>query len=448
MTSDTGASAVEVTSAAASAPLARRGRYRWVICLLLFLVTANNFMDRQTFSIAAPVIASGYKLSNSDIATIANAFLIAYSFGQFLAGLFVDWLGPKAGFTLAVACWSAVSALTSLGRGVISFSIFRFALRLSEGVNQPGGVKVAAEWFPPKELATAVGLIQSGSSIGMMIVPPIAAYLIVHFGWKAAFVLIALPGFAWIPLWRIFYEPLQTSRRVGEAERCYNLEERNARSRSEHDQGKITWWRLARQRVVLGVALARFFEEPAGWFYFTWLAIYLKNFRDVSLIHTGLLLTIPMAGFDVGKIGGGWGSSRLMKCGWSLDWSRKAVMLMSAVCMLAAIPAVMAHSPLGFVLLVSVATFGHGCWATTTQTIPGDVVAPRWVGTVYGITAFGGGSGAVIFMYVTGKLVDMHGSFTVPFVIAGLLPMVGFIAFSLLAGQIKPLRFSVAPGER
>jgi nitrate/nitrite transporter NarK len=108
--------------------------------------------------------------------------------------------------------------------------------------------------------------------------------------------------------------------------------------------------------------------------------------------------------------------------------------------MLSSIPAMLAATPLGFVILISLATFGHGCWATTTQTIPGDIVAPRFVGTVYGITAFAGGIGAVLFMFATGRLVDSYGSFAAPFVIVGILPLLGYALFSLVAGPIRPLQ--------
>src|SRR4030095_3586740 len=94
---------------------------------------------------------------------------------------------------------------------------------------------------------------------------------------------------------------------------------------------------------------------------------------------------------------------------------------------------------------ISLATLGHGSWATTTQTIPGDIVAPRFVGTVYGITAFGGGIGAIIFTYVTGRLVANYGSFTGPFVIAAILPLLAYVAFALMAGEIRPVQFEEAP---
>lgn len=415
------------------------GRYRWLICGLLFVITVNNYMDRQMLSIAAPAIAAEYGFTNTHIAAIANAFLVAYTVGQLFAGLLVDRIGARRGMTLAVLLWSVMSLLVTLSRSVVQFSAMRFLLGLAESVNYPAGVKVCAEWFPPKERATAVGIFQSGSAIGAMITPAVAAWLIVQFGWRPAFVLVALPGLLWVPFWLRYYAPIEKSARVSEPERTYVL--------SGHgDQGalaggqRIPWSFFLKQRLVLAVAAARFLEEPSGWFYFTWLPLYLSNYRELPLTRVGVLLIIPFLALDVGKVGGGWVSSQLMKLGWTLDRARKIVMLVSALCMLGSIPAMWAATPLVCVLLISLATFGHGAWATTTQTIPGDIVAPRFVGTVYGITAFGGGVGAIIFTYATGQLVDAYGSFTVPFVIAGVLPLLGYLAFAFIAGEIVPVQ--------
>jgi len=430
----------EPIESSAVQPSHQLGRYRWALCLLLFVITVNNYMDRQMLSIAAPAIIAEYKFSNSDIAVIANAFLFAYTIGQLLAGVFVDRIGARNGMTLAVLMWSSMMLVTPLARGSFQFGSIRFLLGLAESVNYPAGVKVCAEWFPPKERATAVGFFQSGSAIGAVLTPVIAAALILQFGWRAAFILVALPGLIWVPFWLKHYSPIERSTRVSDAERGYILANRGEQA-SVASSRHIGWSFFLNQRLVLAVALSRFLEEPSGWFYFTWLPIYLKNYRDVPLMNIGLLLIIPFLTLDVGKVGGGWLSSRLMKRGWTLDRARKVVMLMSALSMAASLPAILAPTPLGFVLFISLATLGHGGWATTTQTIPGDIVAPRFVGTVYGITAFGGGIGAIIFTYVTGTLVDTYGSFTGPFVIAAVLPLVAYAAFALVAGRIRPVQF-------
>jgi ACS family hexuronate transporter-like MFS transporter len=69
----------------------------------------------------------------------------------------------------------------------------------ARGRQLPWGVKVAVEYFQPKELATAVSVINSGSGIGAMIPPAVSSYLILQFGWRPAFVLLALPALQWIP---------------------------------------------------------------------------------------------------------------------------------------------------------------------------------------------------------------------------------------------------------
>jgi MFS transporter, ACS family, hexuronate transporter len=423
------------------------GRYRWLICGLLFVITVNNYMDRQMLSIAAPAIAAEYGFTNSEIATIANAFLIAYTVGQLLAGPVVDRIGARYGMTLAVLLWSGMSLLVTLSRSVAQFSVMRFLLGLAESVNYPAGTKVCAEWFPPQERATAVGMFQSGSAIGAMITPAVAAWLIVQFGWRPAFVLVALPGLLWVPLWLRYYAPVARSTRLSDAERRYIVSDRGDRDDAVAP-GRVPWSFFLKQRLVLAVAAARFLEEPSGWFYFTWLPIYLNNYRDVPLTRVGLLLIIPFLTLDIGKVGGGWLSSRLMTRGWTLDRARKVVMLASALCMLGSIPAMWTDTPLISVLLISVATLGHGGWATTTQTIPGDIVAARFVGTVYGMTAFGGGVGAIIFTYATGRLVDAYGSFTIPFIIAGVLPLIGYLVFTAIAGDIRPLQIDSGSGRR
>ena len=423
----------------------KRGRFRWLICFLLFLITVNNYMDRQMISITSPVISQEFKLSASNLAVIVNAFLLAYTFGQLFSGRFMDWVGSRTGFTLTVLIWSLAGIFTSLARSVFSFSLYRFLLGAAESANFPGGVKVCAEWFPVKERSTAVGIFISGASIGAILTPPLAAYLIVRFGWQVAFIAVGLPGLLWILAWRRLYGTVETHARLGEAERSYILAGRSA-SGGGGAVAPVRWTFFLRQRIVWGVMLGRFLEEPAAWFYYTWLPLYLSQYRDVSLMNIGFLLVIPFLTLDIGYMGGGWVASCLMRMGWSLDRARKAVMLISVLCMSSSILAVSAATPTGFVLLISIATFGHGSYSANILTLPGDLVPHHWVGTLYGMTGFAGGFGSIFFMQITGKLVDVQQSFNTLFIVAGILPLLGFAAFALLARKIEPLRLPAATG--
>jgi ACS family hexuronate transporter-like MFS transporter len=394
--------------------------YRWFICLLLFLVTVCSYVNRQAFSLVAPMLADGYHFSNSDIAVIIDAFLVAYTVGQLFSGRFLDWIGSRKGFTLAVLVWSVATILMSRAQGVWSFSFYRFLLGIAESANFPGGVKVVAEWFPPRERSTAVGLFSSGASIGAILTPLLVVYLILHIGWRLAFVVVGLPGVLWVLIWYRQYRPLVLDP-------------------ASQTAVPPPWRFFLRRREVWGIILGRFIEEPASWFYFNWLPIYLKSFRALSLSNIGVLLVVPFVTLDVGYVGGGWAASALMKSGWSVDRARKTIMVFSALCMVSSIPAVYSKTSSEFILWVSLATFGHGSWGANIFTIPADIVPAEWVGTLYGITAFGGGLGSIIFMQLTGKLVDMQGSFNTVFVIVGILPLIAAVTFVALIGKIEKI---------
>ena len=405
-------------------------RYRWLLCALLFLITVNNYMDRQLFSIVAPTITAEFNLRASDIALIINAFLLAYGIGQMFSGRFMDWIGPRQGFTLAVLIWSLAGIFTSFAQSVLGFSFFRFLLGAAESGNFPGGVKVMAEWFPARERTTAVGVFTSGVSVGAMLTPPLAAYLIVHYGWQFAFVAVGVPGLLWILAWRAVYRPAPAD---PDGASGSQIGERGDAPESRR------WSFLLRQRLAWAVILGRFVEEPVGWLFYSWLPLYLNKFLGVTLMNTGLLLTIPFIAQDLGFILGGWGASRLMKTGWSVHQTRRCMIFLSALCMLSPIASTAAPTPLFFVLLISIATFGHGSWSSNIMSMPGDIVPHAAVGTLYGLSGCGGALGAMLFTQAIGKLVDAQNSFDTVFLIGGLLPLIAAIVMFTVAGKIQRL---------
>jgi ACS family hexuronate transporter-like MFS transporter len=351
------------------------------------------------------------------------------------SGRFIDWVGPRQGFTLAVLIWSLAGIFTSFAQSVLAFSFFRFLLGAAESGNFPGGAKVLAEWFPARERTTAVGVFTSGVSIGAMLTPPVAAYLIVHYGWQVAFVAVGVPGLLWILVWRAVYRPAPADPDETLGTQVAGRENTTPLQDSENRR----WSFLLRQRLTWAVILGRFVEEPVGWLFYSWLPLYLNKFLGVTLMNTGLLLTIPFIAQDLGFILGGWGASRLMKTGWSVDKTRRCMIFLSALCMMSPIVSIAAPTPLVFVLLISVATFGHGSWSSNIMSMPGDIVPPGAVGTLYGLSGCGGALGSILFMHAVGTLVDAQNSFDMVFLIGGILPLTAAIVMFTVGGKIQRL---------
>ena len=256
--------------------------------------------------------------------------------------------------------------------------------------------------------------------------------------WRIAFVAVGLPGLIWILLWRAAYRPAPLREDPDDIRPPLLDEPPGVVAR--HSAAHVRQWSfLFRQRLVWGVILARFIEEPVGWLFYSWLPLYLNKFLGVTLMNTGLLLMIPFLTQDVGFILGGWLPSHLMKSGWSVDKARRWALFLSAACMLSSIASIAAPTPLVFVLLISVATFGHGSWSSNVMSMPGDIVPYEAVGTLYGLSGCGGALGAMLFTQLIGKLVDTQHSFDTVFIIGGLLPIVAAIVTFTVSGRIQQL---------
>ena len=347
---------------------------RWWVCGMLLAAAAISYIDRQTLSFVSPLVMKEFGLTNEQLGRVLSAFLLAYTFGQLLAGPFFDAVGNRVGFAVSIGVWSLANTLTALAGGFWSLASCRFLLGLGEAGNFPGGVKVVNDWFPSHERAFAGGLFTSGASIGAVVAGPLVSSIAHAWGWRAAFALPGSLGFLWLAGWWLLYrDPDKTAKTPGDS-----------------DEWPARWLDLLRLRPVWALTVARFFEESAFWVWLFWLPKYLSSAHALSVRQTGWLLTLPFLALDLGYLSGGWISSRLVQRGWPAPDSKRAVMIAAALLMLASVPAAGASRLLAFVPLISLCLIGHGAWFTNALTLPADLAPRGLVASFYGINALGG----------------------------------------------------------
>jgi len=148
---------------------------RWWICSLLVVVTALNYFDRQALPVALIALQKDVPISDQAYGRIQFLFLFAYGLMYIGGGRIIDHLGTRWGYALMVLWWSLASTLQGSAASVLGLGIFRFALGLGEGGGFPGSSRAISEWFPARERASAFGLVNTGSSIGAVLAPPIVA---------------------------------------------------------------------------------------------------------------------------------------------------------------------------------------------------------------------------------------------------------------------------------
>jgi MFS transporter, ACS family, hexuronate transporter len=408
---------------------------RWWIGALLFASTAINYMDRQTLSLLAPYLKVSYHWTNSDYASLVIAFRVAYAIGQTVCGRWMDRIGTRLGITCTVLFYSVVSVLTPLANGFFSFMGFRLALGFAESANWPAATKVVSEWFPAKERALATAFFDSGSSIGGAISPFLVLWIYFHWGWRPAFVVPGILGLIWLLVWRKFYYPPEQhpSISTGELEMLHQ-EKRSDESTDAAE--KVRWRDLIRLPQTWGVIAARAFTDPVWYFVTDWFPVYLVA-KGIDLRSGLIAIWVPFLAADLGNFAGGAASGYLIRRGWPLGRSRKAVVVAGGCGTMLLIPTVFTQNLWLITLLFAMSTFSYAAFSTIANVLPSDLYKSNAVATVSGLSGTGSGIGTIIAMKAVGYLSDARlskgGHAFDPIVIAsGIIPVIGMLLVLLL----------------
>src|SRR2546430_1144864 len=174
------------------------GRYRWVICALLFFATTINYIDRQILSLLKEILDQKIGWTNYQFGWVNSTFQLAYGAGLLGFGWFVDRFGTKLGYTISIAAWSLAAAAHALVGNVWGFISARAALGLGESGNFPSAIKAVALWFPKRERAFATSIFNSGTNAGALIAPAVIPAMAFRFGWQSTFLAAGMAGMLWL----------------------------------------------------------------------------------------------------------------------------------------------------------------------------------------------------------------------------------------------------------
>jgi ACS family hexuronate transporter-like MFS transporter len=408
--------------------------WRWWICALLFFATAINYMDRQVLGLLAPALQKDIGWDEKQYAHIVVAFQAAYAIGLVFCGRWIDVIGTKKGYAVAVTFWSLAAAGHALVRNVFGFGVARFALGLGESGNFPAAVKAVAEWFPRRERALANGIFNSGCNVGAVLAPITVPWMALHWGWRSAFVALGVAGFIWLVFWLLFYESPERSRRVSPAELAHIRSES-----SEPAVQKISWLKLLAHRQTWAFVVGYAFSAPIWWFYLYWLPKFLDQQYGLDLTSLGLPLVVIYSMTCFGSIGGGWLSSALLHRGWSLNASRKLAMLVCAACVVPVIFAAHASNLWLATVLIGLAASAHQGWAANLFALATDLFPTQAVASVVGLGGMAGALTAMAFSESTGYILESTGSYWTLFAIAPMAYLAALALIHWLTPRLQPV---------
>ena len=412
--------------------------WRWWLCSLLFVATTVNYLDRQVLSLTYENFIKPEFHWNDD-----NYF---YAIACLFAGKFVDWMGTKKGYLIAIGVWSAgaclhaacgwatgaivgqdlaalkgVEVASNVALAISTTSVYLFLLcrgilALGEAGNFPAAIKVTAEYFPKKDRAFATSIFNAGASVGALAAPLCIPPLAMKFGWEMAFIIIGALGFIWMFFWAFMYEKPEKSKHVNEAELEYihqddAAEAGNAPAAPQAEEKQVSLWKCFTFKQTWQFITGKFFTDGVWWFFLFWAPSYFSNQFNAPVttpLGQWLIFTLYLI-VTVVSIGGGYLPKIFVeKKGMHPYPGRMLAMLIFAFFPLCALLA----QPLGMrfnsawipAILIGLAAAGHQAWSANLFSTIGDMFPKGAIATVTGIGAMAGGVGSMFIQKIAGKL--------------------------------------------
>lgn len=410
---------------------------RWWIVGLLVLGMIFNYLARSSLAVAAPTLTEKLHLTTQQYSYVVTAFQAAYALAQPVAGFVIDLVGLKIGFAIFALAWAVSNMLHGLAMSWPALATFRAMLGVSEAAIFPAGMKTISQWFPARERSIAAGWLNTGTSLGAMLAPPLVVFCIVKYDWQMAFVITGGVALLWVALWLVFFRSPQEHPRLAPAEFDYIRRGQTQHKRNEGTR-RPSWRAIVRTRRFWGIGIARMLAEPAWQTFGAWIPLYMVTVRHMNLKEIALFAWMPFLAADLGSLLGGYLAPFFMRrFGVSLVTSRKLVIVTGAVLMIGPACVGLAASPYAAIALFCVGTFAHQALSGALFTLASDVFGQHEVATATGLSGMLGYFGATVFSLVVGALAGTVG-YNPLFVCLMLFDVVGAIVAWKLIDLSEP----------
>ncbi|WP_062389059.1 MFS transporter [Pseudomonas abietaniphila] len=437
----------------------RPTRIRYLILLMLFIVTTLNYADRATLSIVGSTLQKDLGLTPVQMGVIFSAFAWAYVIGQIPGGWLLDRFGSKRVYAWSIFLWSIFTLLQgfvgvlSVSAIVVALFILRFIVGLAESPSFPGNSRIAAAWFPTAERGTAAGIFTSAQYFATVLFAPLMGWITFQYGWHYVFLVMGGLGILMSLIWlKTIHAPRQHPK-VNEAELQHIssggglIEMDQIGVKNEFTRPRWTHFKqLLTHRMMLGVFIGQYCINTLSYFFLTWFPVYLVQDRGMSILKAGLVASVPAICGFLGGVLGGIISDGMLRRGRSLTWSRKTPLVLGMLMSTSMIACNYIDAEWLVVTVMAIAYFGKGFgaigWAVVADTAPKQIA-----GLCGGMFNGFGNTAGITTPIVIGFILQSTGSFEGALIFVAANALVAMFCYLVIVGKIERMTLKDEPGE-
>ena len=276
---------------------ATHARY-WVVVFALALAMVM-YIQRVAISQAIVPISADLHLDKRQTGLVLGAFGLSYALFEIPMGLLGDKLGVRWVLSQLVLIWSLFTAMTGAVWNLASLWAIRFLFGAGEAGCFPNLTRMLSAWLPLSERVKAQAVMWAFGRWGGALAPPVAAFVIYHFGWRWGFVALAMLGVVWVAAFLPWFRNDPAQHKGVNAAELALLE--SSRALVLHDHG-MPWYKLLLQRDIFFLGLQYFGFSYTWYFYVTWLPTWLQKAKGLPPAQAAVNAMIPLACGGVGSI--------------------------------------------------------------------------------------------------------------------------------------------------
>lgn len=430
---------------------ARPAHWKWLVCGLLLFASMLLYMDRQTLPNVATRVTTEFKLKQEQYGDVEMYFGYAFAVGAFLWGCVADRWSVRWLYPALVLGWSAMGFFTGLVKDYEGLLICRTLLGFFEAGHWPCALKTTQRLLAREERTMGNSVLQSGASIGAIITPLVMSVMLTGRTepgvWRHPFLVIGAIGVLWVVGWFALLKERDFSESNAESACAGDLQSPSKSPASQPngdckspargsgaDENFLSifsdrrFWAL----VVVVAAINVCWQIVRAWL--PKFLIEGKGYLEADALRFNSLYYIAT---DVGCLAAGAAALWLVKRGWDVHRSRATVFGVCALMTsLTALAAVLPRgwALLGVLLVVAAASLGlFPCYYSFSQEL-----STKHQGKVTGILGTVAWATSSPCQKFFGRLADQTGSFNEGIALAGLTPLIGYVALMVLWHEPKP----------
>ncbi len=431
------------TANEAQGHLLSRG-YSYYVFSLLFLLFMFDYIDRLVIVSLFPYIKQDWGLTDTQCGMFVSAVYWAQFVFAFPISVIIDRWSRKKSIGLMAVFWSIATAACAFTRNFTQLFVARVAIGVGEAAYAPGGAAMISALFPEKKRALVMGIWNSAIPLGSAIGVAAGGYIAVHYGWRNAFGIVALPG---LLIALLFFTV-----------RDYHTVDL-VKSGDEKEAGKVKMKTgdMLREFIATPSLLFTYFGFAANVFVttslLTWLPTYFHRVYDLPMEKASIKASIVMLLAIVGAPLGGYLADRWLKRRENARLLFPAISsLVTALLLFVAMQFFTGGSQYAILLLVGLSII---LFLPAAQAVTQDLVHPGLRATSYSLCVIVqvllGSSLGPIFVGALSDRYDIRTAMTVLPIfcfIAGLLFFAGSFYYKRDLAKVERVALRIENGER